>query len=248
MQGQNKRPGLRAGGSSGGDALTTNINANPIWEFIGKIGAFLIIVGALYYAVHIFPPGNALPLQPSSYAVVRGMGHFPSDHIIIPIEWRNSGGQPTLVRNLKLFLINITDPSMNLSDKPELTYELAGEFAKDYSENIGYVGTSYTLKQAYVIDPNAITPTSMVFHIQGWWDPNQKFQFKKSKIIYGVLLNYSYTSFGDLFGREESGSCNIFLFNMTIRNATVDLSKNNNWDSYSTYVSTSVKHWLPFWW
>jgi len=224
-----------------------NIDIKPIWGLIGILTTILLVIGTFYAALHIFPPGNAEPLQPSSYAVVRGMGNFPSDHIIIPIEWRNSGGQPTLIRNLKLFLINVTDPSQNSRDKPELIYELAGEFAKDYSKNIGYVGESYTLKQAYVIDPNTITPTFMVFHIQGWWNPKQMFQFKKAKITYRVLLNYSYTSFGDLFGWEDSGSCNRFAFDMTIRNATVDLSEDNRWDSYSTDASTRVRHWWQFW-
>jgi hypothetical protein len=114
---------------------------------------------------------------------------------------------------------------MKTSDEPELTYELAGEFVKDYSGNVGYAGESCTLKQAYVIDPNTITPTFMVFHIYDWWDPNEKFQFKKSGIKYEVVLNYSYTSFSDLIGREDSRSCNKSLFNMPIRNATVDLEK-----------------------
>ena len=222
--------------------IISYIKSNIIW-YLGAIGTILLIFGYFYYIFHIFPPGNADPLVPSSYGIVRGMGNSPSDHIIIPIEWRNSGGQPAIIRNLNLFLVNITDPSMNLSDEPELTYELAGEFAKDYSGNIGYVGESYTLKQAYVIDPNTITPTLMVFHIHDWWGPNRTFQFQKSRITYGFLLNYSYTSFSDLIGREESWSCNEFLFNMPMRNATIDLEK-NDWDTYSTYTSTKVKNWL----
>jgi hypothetical protein len=237
--------------SSGRDALIANSEANSKW--IGKIPTIiattLMILGTGYYAFHIFPPGNAEPLLPSSYAIARGMGHFQSDHIIIPIEWRNSGGQPALIRNIKLFMFNITDPSSNLSDKPELTYELAGEFAENYSGNIGHVGASYTLKQAYVIDPNTITPTIMVFHINNWWVPKNAFQFKKCGIKYKILLNYTYLSFGDLLGLEESRPCNrTIISEMPIKGYTVDLDlDNNNWDSYSTYVSTRTKSWLQFW-
>jgi hypothetical protein len=79
----------------------TDIDAKPIRGLIekitlGRVATFLIVIGAIYAVFHVFPPGNADPLQPSSYGIVRGMSHFSSDHIIIPIEWRNSGGQPTL--------------------------------------------------------------------------------------------------------------------------------------------------------
>ena len=237
--------------SSGRDALMANSDANSIR--IGKIPAIiatiLMILGTGYYAFHIFPPGNAEPLLPSSYAIVRGMGNFHSDHIIIPIEWRNSGGQPALIRNINLFMFNITYPSSNLSDKPELTYELAGEFTDNNSGNIGHVGASYTLKQAYVIDPNTITPTFMVFHVHDWWDPKNKFKFNKTGIKYKILLNYSCSSFGDLFGLEESCSFNrTIISEMTIKSYTVDLDlDNNNWDSYSTYASTRTKSWWQFW-
>jgi len=221
------------------------VKTKAIWEFVGKISAFLLLIGTIYAVIHIFPPGNAIPLTPSSFAVVRGMGNFTSDHIVVPIEWRNSGGQPTLIRNPTLFLINITDPYQKLSDEPELTYELAGEL-KDYSKTIGYVGESYTLKRAYVIDPNTITPTVMVFHIHDWWGPNRNFQFNKPNVTYGVILNYSTTSFSDIFGREETDPYGTFIFNMPIRVATVKL-ENDDWDSYSTYASPEIKHWLPFW-
>ena len=72
--------------SSGRDALMANSDANSIR--IGKIPAIiatiLMILGTGYYAFHIFPPGNAEPLLPSSYAIVRGMGNFHSDHITSP--------------------------------------------------------------------------------------------------------------------------------------------------------------------
>jgi hypothetical protein len=212
----------------------------------------LLILATAYYAFHVFPPGNAEPLQPSSYAVVRGMGNFPSDHIIISIEWRNSGGQPTIIRNLRLFLVKKSDNSSNLSEKE--VFELAGEFTEDFSSNIGYVGESYTLKQAYIIDPKTITQTFMVFHIKDWWDEENEthtghynFKFNKSKIKYEIILNYSYQSFSDIFGIENSGSFNKTIIpEMLIRTATVNLSEDNRWDSYSTYIPMIAKSCWQF--
>ena len=55
--------------------IISYIKSNIIKCF-GLIGTILLILGTAYYAVHIFPPGNADPLPPSSFAIVRGMSQF----------------------------------------------------------------------------------------------------------------------------------------------------------------------------
>lgn len=164
-------------------------------EWILGLLATLIATYTLFYTIL---PGDVAPLEPSSFAIIRGMGHFQSDHIVIPIEWKNSGGQQELVRPTKLTLVNNTTT---------LRFELAGEFLGNSSNEPGRISGYSTLKQAFVLSPHSITPVTMVFHINDWWtDKNTTkgraftFQNNTSRNItsYNVSIDYSYAYFIDI--------------------------------------------------
>ena len=49
-------------------------------------------------------PGDVHPLNPSGYSIIRGIRPHPSDHILLPLEWENTGGRQELVRQPYLVL------------------------------------------------------------------------------------------------------------------------------------------------
>ena len=57
----------KVGGSSGGDGKMK-------WEWI--IGGIATLIAA-YTLLFTILPGDVAPLEPSSFAIIRGMGHFP---------------------------------------------------------------------------------------------------------------------------------------------------------------------------
>ena len=213
------------------------------WEW-AIITAFLGIVTLLYTS-----PGDVVPLAPSSFGIIQGIGNFQSDHIIVPIEWMNHGGQVALVRPTQMTLTNNTKT---------LIFELAGEFA-GLSNEPGHIGEYYTLKQAFVIAPHAITPTTMVFHVKDWWTEDNRtkgkaFTFKNntSENYYDVSIDYSYDSFWDIvppIHLEQSASKkNIPLFRLIVRNWIRSLNYTDyRWDTSSIDLNIENRSWWQFW-
>ncbi len=60
--------------------------------------------------------GNVQPLEPSGYCIIRGISHFPSDHIVLPLEWENTGGLIVLVRNPCLVLRELDPGEEEIGD------------------------------------------------------------------------------------------------------------------------------------
>jgi hypothetical protein len=213
---------------------------------IGGIATLIAIITLLYTTL----PGDVKPLEPSSFAIIQGIGNFQSDHIIVPIEWVNHGGQQALVRPTQLTLTN---------NRTRLIFVLAGEFVGRSSNEPGHMGEYYILKQAFVVAPHAITPTTMVFHIKDWYtDKNRTrgsaFTFKNntstSEDHYDVSIDFSYVSYLDILGRhldQSASEKNIPLFRLYARNWTRLLNYNDyRWDASSTDLNIQNKSFWPF--
>lgn len=74
-----------------------------------------LFTGGLYaiaYCSYVYntSPGEIHPLEPSGYAIVREIPPHPSDHIVIPLEWENTGGinQMSLLINSSSTMARIT--------------------------------------------------------------------------------------------------------------------------------------------
>jgi hypothetical protein len=110
-------------------------------------------------------PGTVRPLTPSGYCIIRGIGSFPSDHLVISIEWENSSGRPVLVRLPYLRLRSLG--SGEGQEGKELRFFMAGEYPEISSRSFA---EHYAIGKSFVLEPRSITPKVLVFHIQDWWD------------------------------------------------------------------------------
>jgi hypothetical protein len=166
------------------------------WRVKDTISVLALIVslfvsfGALAFTLWFnLSPGNVQPLKPSGYSIIRGIDSFPSDHIVLPLEWGNTGGRPVLVRHPYLVLHELGPDGKETGNK--YRFFLAGEYP-DISYNS--FAERYRIKQSFILDPHSISLKVLVFHIEGWWNESKsndlyKFRFTGGK-NYRVYIGY----------------------------------------------------------
>jgi len=122
--------------------------------------------------------------EPTGYSISRGLFSFPSDHLIVPIEFENSGGKNAIIRFPTLKLYNVMDGEEHIF---YLAGELDGISTKSFQNRYGY-----ELKNSFIIEPHSITLKNLVFHIKDWWDENAKnHEFKfESQECYIAKISY----------------------------------------------------------
>ena len=85
-------------------------NASNLISFGALIVSLLSVSFTVYWNS---PIGEVGPLEPSGYAVIRGMGveggigPLPSDHIVFPVQWKNTSGRPVVIRKPELKLCRL---------------------------------------------------------------------------------------------------------------------------------------------
>jgi hypothetical protein len=197
---------------------------------IAIIGVFLTI--CTLFNTYSYGQGELLP--PSTFTIIREHEPFPSDLLVVPLNWRNNGARHELVGNISLTLIN---GNKNVVRK----YILSGIY-NNISEKIA--DTPLTFSGDFIIQPHSITQTILVFHIHDWWNDtngDRNFVFRSGE-LYDV-----YTTFY-IDKKAESG----FLFRMPIY-STVDHMEartNYSWDSFQLDTSGHPIKWeakLPNW-
>jgi hypothetical protein len=170
------------------DSSNDNI---PFWksiEFYTLIIAFLAF-GASGFAIYRTEQYRSSDPkitvhEPTGYSISRGLFSFPSDHLIIPVEFENSGGKNAIIRYPSLKLLNKNNSKKHV-------FYLAGEFdeisTKSFQDKFGY-----EIKNSFIILPHSISLKNLVFHIKDWWDENGKnYDFKfKSPDCYTVKITY----------------------------------------------------------
>lgn len=132
---------------------------------IAGLALFVSVISLLFSIYTFFRPGILRPIPPSGYALIRGIGPSPSDHLVLPFDWENTSGKTTLVRRVALTLVKIDTNGKETTDK--LQYYLAGEY-KDisYETFLNY----YVPKNSFSVEPDTIASRALVFHIDNWWD------------------------------------------------------------------------------
>jgi hypothetical protein len=71
----------------------------------------LAIIGAAPVLWDLISPGEVRPIPPSGYSIIRGVESFsfPSDHIVLPIDWEYTGGTPAVITHPYLVFREIDD-------------------------------------------------------------------------------------------------------------------------------------------
>ena len=145
----------------------------------------VISLGLGIYAV--FQPGKVRPLAPAGYAIIRGQSSFPSDLLVLPLEWENTSGRVALIRHPTLVLHELD--SKNKETGAEIQFTLAGEYSE--ISNNAFL-QNYIYKFSFIQEPRSIGYHVFAFHYQRWWDDKDKnyaFQFR-GNTKYRVSIAY----------------------------------------------------------
>lgn len=158
-------------------------------------------------------PGEVQPFKPSGYSIIRGIDPHPSDHILLPLEWENTGGRHELVR--QPYLVLNESETGNKSRFP-----LAGEYP-DISNN-SLVDGGYIIKESFILDPHSISPKVLVFHVDNWWNKSHKYY--NFRFIEGETYNVSLGFQRNLDTQPEK-----LLFVLPIR-SDIDILDSYKWE------------------
>ena len=169
-----------------------NESNEPVWNKIGMFFTIGLSIAALAISccsyMYVTSPGEVQPHKPSGYGFIRGIHPFPSDHIVLPIEWENTGGRAVTVRHSYLVLREL-GPDDNETET-EYCFLLAGEYP-DISTNS--FDEFYSIKDSLILDPHSITHKNLVFHIKDLWNESNnathRFEFT-SGVNYSVYFGY----------------------------------------------------------
>lgn len=154
-------------------------------EIIIAIIALLVSITAFSFnAWFYFDPGYVDAYPPTEYGIIRGMDSFPSDNLVIPMVWVNTGGQAVNIR-YPYIVFYPTDEKMTYLG-PKRVYELEGEF-QDLSSS-SFINRQ-TNKKSFILEPHSTTMKVLLFRIRDYWDrgeennsdSNYNFRFSKSK-------------------------------------------------------------------
>jgi hypothetical protein len=165
------------------------------WTSVGvSIAAlFVSIFSVLLSWYWNSPIGDVSALEPSGYAIVRGIdptfegepgpreglgvGPYPSDHVVMPLEWANNSGSSILVKDPVLVFDPLGRDGPPAGD--EIEFFLVGEFPEMSAQVFNGVNTKpHTFKNSLVIEPHTVIQSISVFRIEGWFEePNQCFRF-----------------------------------------------------------------------
>jgi hypothetical protein len=144
--------------------------------------SFVSVIILFFTLTESFYPGDVNPIEPSGYAIIRGIPPHPSDHIILPLTWENEGGKPALISQLRLVLNNLDNDS-------SMTFLLAGEYPDIASK---YFNEPYVIKDSFIIAPHSVLSKVFVFHNDQWWNSSSDFYTYRlhSRENYSVDLIY----------------------------------------------------------
>jgi hypothetical protein len=127
------------------------------------------------------PIGAVEPVMPlTSYALVRGIdpggifGPYPSDHIVLPLEFSNNTGSPVLIKAPRLELDEIGEP-----ESKNVTFFLTGEYEDLSAELLGDVNSQpHNFAPALVLAPHSVSQKILVFRVSGWTKDEKNYCFR----------------------------------------------------------------------
>jgi hypothetical protein len=130
----------------------------------------------------------------SGYAIVRGIdptypgepekgqgvgvGPWPSDHIVLPLEWSNGTGTPVLIKQPVLVLTELSQNGEPIRRK----FFLVGEFDEASTtvfNDVNKKPPSFT--NSLVLDPHSVLQGVFVFRINKWDTRNLCFRFHQGQ-------------------------------------------------------------------
>ncbi|MCB2213835.1 hypothetical protein KQH50_00425 [bacterium] len=188
--------------------------ANTI-SFIALIVSIITLLLNLLLNWQSISAGSIETLSPPDYAVIRGLSSYPSDHLVIPIEWNNTTKKNVSIRKPYITLAELD--SNNERTGTEYIFLMEGEFPE-----ISMLAFSdyHKISKSFILEAKTLSTKVMLFHIENWWDdshPNYDFRFKSGD-NYAVEIYYEV----NLDENHHEHLCNLEFFesidNLTTRN------------------------------
>jgi hypothetical protein len=212
--------------NSAGSAVPLKKDKKQKWLRADIISTCALAVSTIALVISIlaeWTPGTVRPLKPSGYGIIREVGSFPSDHIVLSLEWQNTSSDPILVRHPYLLLRELGPDGEETGN--ELRFVLAGEYPDISTDSFK---ERYSIQTSFAVDTRSISVKVLVFHIDRWWDetdPLYQFRFADGQ-KYDVYIGFQ----RDLDEQPET-----LLFKMPLhRNADrLDRSTNLWWDYWT---------------
>jgi hypothetical protein len=152
------------------------------------------------------PIGDVRPIEPSGYAIMRGIdptfegepgpreglgvGPYPSDHLVLPLEWANNSGSSILVKEPVLLLHELGSDGEPTGGVHR--FFLVGEFPEMSAKVLNNANTEpHTFKNSLIIEPHTVMESVSVFRVAKWWQrqPNECFRFIPGE-SYRVEIRY----------------------------------------------------------
>jgi hypothetical protein len=106
------------------------------------------------------------------------VGPYPSDHVVLPLEWSNSSGSSVLVKNPVLVLRALGQDGEPTGE--ERRFFMAGEFPDMSAEVLNNANSKpHTFKNSLILQPHTVSQSMAVFRVEGWdREPNECFRFR----------------------------------------------------------------------
>lgn len=169
---------------------------------------------------------------PSGYTIVRGLDGFPSDHIIISVDWHNSWKQKREIIRQPYLIMNNSSATYKFYFVGEFPQFSRRYFANEYNADLSRSGT-------FIIQPKSVSTHAIVFQIDNYWNnksPNYKFRFVPGD-TFRVCIGFEKWN-----GTKFEPIQVIPYFITPIRGYVGELSrdKGNAWDYYAFNSSTGI--------
>lgn len=183
--------------------------------------AFIVSICSLSFTLWYGLSGPKItPYEPAGYSISRGLYSFPSDHIILPLEWVNDGGKTAVIRHPYLKLHNVQSGE-------DLVFGLAGEYS-EISAKVLEDSYGYKIERSFMLEPHGVFLKVLVFHISDWWDEegeNYDFRFQGGD-CYDVSIGYQV---------NQKEPVEFPLFEMPIFDSAdrLDSASSYSWDFWS---------------
>lgn len=188
--------------------------------------ALVVSSGTLcFYIIRDVWPMPVKVVGSAGYAIMRGTSDFPSDHLVLPVDWENTGGRGALVRHPHIFLRAI-DPNSGGETGIEYAFFLAGE----YPEISGPALTEpYVIRHSFSLPPHSVSTRVLVFRVRNWHDEQDPlYQFRlKGGEKFNVYIDFE----RNLTLVPKSPLCQIEIFK-TVDGLGSDRDTDRWWDYF----------------
>jgi hypothetical protein len=153
--------------------------------------AIAVSVWTACYNYHYnYSNAEAVAYKPYGLGIIRGIkdSGFPSDHLVLPINWENDGAKAAIVGNVRL----IVRPKSSKSSNEIVVFKLGGEYSDISPNAFNHHEQFFHFLDSFLIPPHSKLSRNFVFHINNWWDKKTaeyNFRFYSRK-VYDFSISY----------------------------------------------------------